>query len=128
LCPLLFAMRKRRAVLKGIGSTVALGATGVTSATQDNVKVIELTRSIDNPLSNGELVSMQAQEFASFVKGKPFAVGGIEDEEENVVGAVAAVNEEGQTRRYFGSTQSTSKVSNVHDDVHEYAQKFREEL
>ncbi len=91
--------------------------------------MIEFTRSIDNPLSDGELVSMQAQEFASFVKDKPFAVGGVEDEDDtNIVGAVAAVNREGQTRRYIGSTQSTSKVPNVHDDVHEYAQKFEEEL
>ena len=123
-------MRKRRAVLKSIGAGSCLGLTGVVTGNEPDVKVITKFREVGNGMNTGQITAAQKSEFASFVKEGQFVLGSAESKTDGmeVVGLAAAVNRDGQTRRFVGATADDVKVSDVHNDVRKYARKFREEL
>lgn len=123
-------LQKRRAVLKSLGAGSCLGLTGVVTANEPDVKVITELREVGNGLNRGQMVAAQKREFAPFVRGGQFALGSAVSKTDGneVVGLAAAVNRDGQTRRFIGATAEEAKVSDVHDDVLAHAQQFREEL
>lgn len=122
-------MEKRRSVLKALGAGAGIGITGVASGRKPDVKVITEFRDVGNGLNKGQIIAAQKRELAPFVKGNQVALGaaGAKDEKE-VVGLVAAVNKDGQSRRFIGTTSDEAKVEDVHADVREYATQFSEEL
>lgn len=97
---------------------------------EPDVKVITKFREVGNGMNTGQITAAQKSEFASFVKEGQFVLGSAESKTDGmeVVGLAAAVNRDGQTRRFVGATADDVKVSDVHNDVRKYARKFREEL
>lgn len=123
-------MRNRRKILKGIGASVALGSTGVASASEDTVRVVKVKRPFNDPLSKGDIISSQKKELRGFSAGKPIALATTEsrNEETELVGFVSAVDRDGRTRHYTATASPDSDIDEIHDKIDSYEMKFRGEL
>lgn len=123
-------IERRRPVLKALGSTIGLSAIGVSSASSNDVKVIKEVRPFDNPLKNGHIVREQKRELSDFPHKNTPLIGGVDNRTKDceIVGFVAAVNRNGKTRRFIGSSESGNSVDKIHSEVEKYAEKFEEDL